>query len=207
MVATVDNQEAYLGFTRVCYVRAHTGVPAMAIVIINEGQVRTNALSTTEVEALAVHEVGHALGLGAATPWTDLIDTSSDPHFTGSRAVAAFDAAGGDSYTGEKVPVETDIRAHWRESVMGDELMTTYFTVGVDNPLSAITIEALADMGYTVDLSLAETFTLPSGDVAPFGPTRRRVIDLSHDTYTGPVALVESEIDGLLRVVHIRDRR
>ena len=213
LVTTVDNQEAYLGFTRVCYVRAYTGIPVLAIVVINEGRVRTHSLSVEEVEALAAHEIGHALGLGGTSLWIDLIenpsniDTTADTHFTGSRAVAAFDSAGGSSYTGAKVPVQQELHAHWRESVLGDELMTTYLNIGGDNTLSAITIEALADIGYTVDVSLADAFTLSLGDGVPFDPARRGVIDLSHDIDTGPVALVESGIEGVLRVVRIRGGR
>ena len=52
-----------------------------------------------------------------------------DTYFAGPLAIAAFDAAGGTAYTGEKVPVENNAvagqaDAHWRESVLGSELMT-----------------------------------------------------------------------------------
>ncbi len=53
---------------------------------------------------------------------------------------------------------------HWRESIFKTELMTgTIEAKGVRMPLSAMTLGALADLGYTVTASLAEPFTLPVG--------------------------------------------
>ena len=51
--------------------------------------------------------------------------------------------------------------SHWRESVFGHELMTPILNVGQEQPLSAVTIQSLADLGYGVDLSHAESFSLP----------------------------------------------
>ena len=47
--------------------------------------------------------------------------------------------------------------SHWRESALGNELMTGYLNNGF-NPLSKVTIGALADMGYGVDLAAADLF-------------------------------------------------
>lgn len=62
---------------------------------------------------------------------------------------------------------------HWREAVFGEELMSTVLTSG-SPPLSLITIESLADMGYGVDLTRADAYTLPTGGIAaltaPDGP-------------------------------------
>jgi hypothetical protein len=64
------------------------------------------------------------------------------------------------------VPVENTGGAgtrdsHFRESVFRNELMTGF--VGTSgNPLSRMTAASLGDMGYVVDLSAAEAFTLPN---------------------------------------------
>ena len=50
--------------------------------------------------------------------------------------------------------------SHWRETVFVNELMTG-FVGNAGNPLSALTIASLADMGYTVNLAAAEPYTLP----------------------------------------------
>lgn len=51
--------------------------------------------------------------------------------------------------------------------------MTGFLNPGVENPLSRVTIQSLADMGYTVDITQADPYTLgnPSGVRAPsFAP-------------------------------------
>ena len=50
---------------------------------------------------------------------------------------------------------------HWRESTFDTELMTG-FTERGPMPLSVITVGALADLGYTVDRSKADPYTVPS---------------------------------------------
>ena len=50
---------------------------------------------------------------------------------------------------------------HWRESVLEGELMTSRLEFS-SNPLSAITIQSMADMGYTVDATQAVAYTLPA---------------------------------------------
>ena len=103
-----------------------------------------------------LHEVGHVLGFG--NRWDDLgflQDPDGDRHFNGPLAIAAFDEAGGWDYTGKKVPVE---RSHWRYSVLPGELMGP----GGGPALSAITVQSLADLGYGVDVTQADAYTLPS---------------------------------------------
>jgi len=52
--------------------------------------------------------------------------------------------------------------AHWRESVMGPELMTSRSEAyGVPMPLSRITVAAMEDIGYTVDYAAADRFSPP----------------------------------------------
>ena len=106
-----------------------------------------------------LHEIGHVLGIG--TIWNLGQDLSGDTHFNGPLAIAAFNDAGGRNYTGKKVPVERD-GSHWRFSVLTGELMGGGQTPSGTEPLSAITIQALADLGYSVDVTQAEPYTLPS---------------------------------------------
>ena len=89
-----------------------------------------------------------------------------DTHFSGANAIAAFNAAGGASYTGAKVPVENTLGGagsrdkHWRESILDNELMTPRIG-GAAHPLSAITIQSLADIGYRVDVTQADAYMVP----------------------------------------------
>ena len=118
--------------------------------------------------------MGHALGFRSGTwetlslvrkPFSDN-GYSPDLQFPGLKAISAFNAAGGASYTGAKVPVERfglrgSVGSHWRESVLRHELMTSVGGGEPERPLSAITIQSLADLGYRVDVAQADAYTLP----------------------------------------------
>ena len=174
------------------------------------GRIQLDEVDVARMEAngvllpVVVHEIAHVLGFG--TSWEDhgLVENPSlpanlgaDTHFTGPLAVAAFDAAGGTRYTGgARVPVENRSQmgssdAHWRESVFDDELMTPF--VGGGHALSLITIESLADMGYGVDITQAESYTLPAlrpgGAPAERGPR----IHLGDDVGRWPVVLIDQK--------------
>ena len=118
-----------------------------------------------DFERLVRHEVLHVLGIGTGPGWLSVLDTTTTPpHFPGSAAVAAFRAAGGDEYGAPVVPVLDD-RFHWRVDVMGCEVMSSgcrsrFARTGEVSPTSAITLGALADVGWTVDMSLADPYTL-----------------------------------------------
>ena len=117
---------------------------------------------TGKMLGLGLHEIGHVLGFG--TIWSGLgflqdlswNDPSADTHFNGPQAIAAFDDAGGGSYTGEKVPVQKMDGGHWRSGVLWEELMAA----GAGRALSAITVQSLADLGYGVDVTQADPYTL-----------------------------------------------
>ena len=108
-----------------------------------------------------LHEVGHVLGFSSYV-WDEfgyLQDPpNGDRHFNGPLAIAAFDDAGGRDYSGAKVPLEKTRSSHWRYSVLAGEVMGPYGGVS----LSAITVQSLADLGYGVDVTQADAYTLPS---------------------------------------------
>ena len=137
-------------------------------------------LSDEKLTSVILHEIGHTLGFGIG-PWTDhnLLQNPSldlydnrmfpvpDTHFSGANAIAAFNAAGGTSYADAKVPVENTVGGsgsqdgHWRESILDNELMTPRIGDAAAHPLSAITIQSLADIGYRVDAAQADAYMLP----------------------------------------------
>ena len=113
------------------------------------------------------HEIGHILGIGIL--WDDhgLLSGAgtSNPRFTGQRATAEYNAIFGLRESG--VPVESSgcagtRDAHWRDSILVNELMTGWAGPGTQLPLSRITVASLADLGYQVDMSKANAYSRPA---------------------------------------------
>ena len=152
--------------------------------------------------ATVTHEMGHVLGFGTLWEFADLIEdpsvggnSNADTHFTGPLARAAFERLGGGRYRGKVIPVESggeqgQADSHWRESVFENELMTPFLSAGRE-PLSLVTIESLADMGYSVDPTAAEFYRLPSAPSA--APDSATTIDLSNDILDLPVILYDQK--------------
>ena len=158
-----------------------------------------------DMEEVILHEMGHVFGLGAFWRQTGLLINPSlpdnqgvDTHFAGPLAIAAFDEAGGIDYEGAKVPVENRAGqgsgdSHWRETVLDHELMTPFQNGGIADPLSTITIQSLADLGYKVNAALAEPFRLPGAGPVPdiVGPVKK--IAYGDDILRGPIIVVDPD--------------
>ena len=167
----IDGVGGTLGAAGVCSARQSNGLPIVANLILDTGDLGLLEGSGRLVD-LILHELGHALGFG--TLWASkgflenpsLANIGADTHFDGPSAVTAFDAVGGDVYTGgQKVPVENEEGgagsrdSHWRLAVFSNELMTGLLTAGA-NPLSRVTVASLGDLGYVVDEGRADAFQL-----------------------------------------------
>ena len=164
----------------------------------------------------ALHEMGHALGFDSIDEWDDLLVNSAvstkqailvrprcpTPTSPAPQPLAPS-AEIASSYTGGKVPVENDTQTysegswdgHWRESVFGTEVMDTVVS-SASARLSKVTIAALADLGYRVDYTQAESFTLPSSSIRPAQLPRAALPPLLHfrdEVRRGPVIRLESQ--------------
>ena len=197
-VVDIDGPGGTLGRAGPCWVRVENLLPIF-------GRMEFDAADLERVERegrlepLILHEMGHVLGIGTLWGHHGLLRNPSsqsdaaDTHFTGRLATGAFDAAGGNSYTGgAKVPVENtggpgNRNSHWRASVFGNELMIGW--LGHSPPMSAITIQSLADLGYSVDAGLADAYRLP--DAADAASIRENAIDLGNDILRNPIVVVD----------------
>lgn len=196
----IDGPGGVLGSAGPCMVRSGSTLPLV-------GRMRFDTADLDALEAngllgpVILHELGHVLGVG--TLWSAmglLADPAGsgglDPHFTGGAARAAFDAIGGSGYGGRTVPVEdtggSGTRdAHWRESVFDREIMTGWVDAG-STPLSLVTIQSLADLGYDVDTGVAESVGLAvSPSFVPWGERGPRAI-LMDDVWRGPIEIVDA---------------
>ena len=180
-LARLDGPGNTLASAAICSIRADGGLPWAAVITIDSQDL--DQFGNDTLRLVALHEIGHALGFGASAAWDGLVRNSAqayersnpgsttlpDAHFAGAAAVSAFNEIAS-SYAHGKVPVENDtgthsesaLDNHWRESLLGTELMSTVLSSSSEQ-LSKITIAALADLGYEVDYTLAEPYTLPAG--------------------------------------------
>jgi uncharacterized protein YjdB len=163
-VTAIDGSGGVLGQAGPCIVRSVGGLAIVGTMQFDEADL-ADLLASGDLSNTILHEMGHVLGLGLGTPWTDvLVDAGgADPYWPGTEAVNEYDLASGTATN--KVPVANTggsgtADSHWRESDMGRELMTGFLNSGVPNPLSAITIGAMDDMGYTVDVAKADAYTV-----------------------------------------------
>jgi len=180
-IVDFDGPGGVLGQAGPCYYHEVGGLPAIGAMFFDAADL-SSLQQQGQLRDVVIHEMGHVLGLG--THWTTLgllanpsLEGGVDPYFTGAMAIAEFDIAGGSGYAGNKVPVEDQggpgtADGHWRDAVFLNELMTGYLDFG-SNPLSRITIASFEDLGYMVDLTVADPYTLSFP--APPAALRRRL--------------------------------
>lgn len=204
-IIEIDGPGQTLARAGPCYVRGLGQYPIVGVMQFDSEDLPLLA-DAGDLLPVVMHEMGHVLGIGSIWERKELVHNPSlpsspgaDTYFSGSRTRAAFEeAGGGTAYTlGNIVPVENSARAgsadaHWRESVLGPELMTPSFNSGRKNPLSAITIESLADLGYKVDITQAEPYSAVYQAPAQFESTGT-VIDLGGDLRQGPIYVMNGK--------------
>jgi hypothetical protein len=166
--SSIDGQGKILGQSSPCYVRTNNSLPIFGYLqldVADAARLESQGL----LNALVLHEIGHILGFG--TIWEDVALLTgaggTNPIFTGNAAGAAFRVL---SPGGSSVPVENTgglgtRDSHWRESIFGNELMTGYLNNSA-NPLSAVTIASMQDLGYTVNTFAAEPYILAATTAA-----------------------------------------
>ncbi|MBM4068042.1 MAG: hypothetical protein FJ271_03735 [Planctomycetes bacterium] len=170
----IDGRYGVLGQAGPTHLRNGSNLPLAGIIEFDRADM-AGVQADGSLYAVAVHEIGHILGLGTIWDLKGLIVGAggSNPRFVGKRATAeyqvAFNTAQG------SVPVENTggsgtRDAHWRESIFGSELMTGYINSG-NNPLSRITVASMADLGYTVNLEAADPFKNSGGSGGSGGGT------------------------------------
>ena len=195
-VDSIDGGGRVSAVTESCHARSLGlgGFPLVSTIKIDEEDLE-ELVDEDALFPVMFHEMGHALGFPNIWRDRDLLDTrdAEDPHFEGDLAIEAFDAAGGGGYAGEKVPVQLAVFSHWRESVFGDEIMSPHLSPGDDEaPISAITLQSFADIGYRVDVSRADDYELPASHNIQIRGRTGRIFDLSNDIVWGAVNVIDA---------------
>jgi hypothetical protein len=130
------------------------------------------------LQEVITHEMLHVLGFGTFWDSTakNLLINSGTPSvaYVGAGGTAGCRSIGGNITCANSVPVEGSqggdgtLNGHWRESTFVNELMTGFINSGT-NPLSAMTIRSLEDLGYTVDVAAADAYGIPGGSLRASG--------------------------------------
>lgn len=153
--------------------RLRPGIPTMgkAAYLPCAGMMSFDSADLAKMESdgslldVITHEMGHVIGIGTVWRRKGFLAGAGtvNPTFTGGRCRTAFHDLGG---LGNEIPVENTggggtRDSHWRERFFGVELMTGWVSpAGTKSPLSRLTIASLEDLGYDVDYSAAEAYSL-----------------------------------------------
>lgn len=215
-IKEIDGPAGVFGGAGPCLIRdpaTSNSLPVVGVMFFDLGDM--DGLETNgHLEGTILHEMAHVIGFGTLWDHLGLLHDpaghgrSANTLFGGEAAIEAFDDIRGDHYTeSDSVPVqnlggEGVWNGHWRELVFRTELMTPFIDRGL-NPLSAVSIASLVDIGYGgVDLSVADDYVLPP----PLYPVAGRAvapegaIDLGDDILRMPMAVVDRD-GNVVRVI------
>jgi hypothetical protein len=166
----IDGNGGILGQSSATAFRSGSELPYLGFIQLDTADV-ARMQSNGSLLGVVEHEIAHVLGFGVI--WSDLGlvvgASTSAPGFSGVNAVAEYNAIFGTNVMA--VPVEAGggagtSLAHWNESVLANELMTGWYNAGQTNPISRITVASLADLGYQVNMSAADPYSLRNAFVA-----------------------------------------
>ena len=205
-VGEIDGPYSVLAEAGPCVVRDEGLLPVAGVMIFDIEDIGILLAEESALEGTILHEIAHVLGFGVLwEPNGLLLDKADfpseeyDTRFSGEHAVRRFDEAGGADYPGGKVPVENmygegNRNSHWREAVLGNELLTGVYNPGRLNPFSAITIGSLHDLGYSdINYAEAEPYTLPGPETLKTIGEKSLRFDLADDARRGPIRVIDSE--------------
>ncbi len=157
----IDGVHGILGQAGSTALRPISNLPYLGVMQFDIADVIDMAKKNTLPDVI-FHEMGHVLGFGNL--WqTDNLKNSTG--YIGIHALAAYQTLS-KLTTATSIPIETNggsgtAGVHWDDLTFGSELMTGYTSNGV-MPLSAMTIGALEDLGYSVDYSKADSYSMPT---------------------------------------------
>ncbi len=169
-IEPIDGPGRVLGSAGPCYVRSGSNLPSVGRMRFDVADLE-NMITNGSLKNVIMHEMLHVIGVG--TVWSAqnlLTGVGSTPRFTGALATDACitNHAGVGTCT-SGVPVEDcvgiagcgsgTINSHWKEPTFTNELMTGYLNGGI-NPFSKMTIQSLADLGYSVNATQGDEYSL-----------------------------------------------
>lgn len=178
ILTPIDGEFNVVASAGPCRIRTsgpNDGLPYYGVMLFDSADASRMASEGT-LASTVLHEMGHVLGLGtlwqsnALLAWEPDADPcevavfTTAPNYLGSGGNGGYADAGGSG----NVPVEDDGGVgtrcgHWDEGRLDTEIMTGWIeAAGTLMPLSRTTAGSLADMGYTIDASKTDAYSLPA---------------------------------------------
>lgn len=108
------------------------------------------------------HEFAHVLGFGNLWNLGNLADTTN-LIYTGTNGLDAWQNTVG--CTTGQLPIQNDL-GHWSEACLPTEVMSPVFNSGQIETLSIVTLRSFQDLGYSIDLSQADAYTICDVDAS-----------------------------------------
>jgi hypothetical protein len=177
-VDSIDGPSKVLAQSGPCYVRNSNSIPVVGLMKFDRDDI-AGLVATGRLASVVLHEMLHTVGFGTVWGVKSILTGAGgdDPRFNGSLGVTACSESGGAAFCTSGVPVENCLGidgcgagnrdSHWRESVFDAELMTGFVeAVGKAMPLSNMTIQSLADLGYSTNSLAADPYTVPLPSIA-----------------------------------------
>jgi hypothetical protein len=197
-----DGVGQVLGAATPCYVRpsgANTNTPIIGYMFFDTADL-AGLENNGSLSDVVLHEMGHVLGFG--TLWFpdfwNVVDTTvvlgpTGIGYTGANALTAF--INQNNGNGTVVPVDATggdgtQYSHWDENLFRSEIMTGFIS-GTIRPLSATSIGSLADLGYVVNLGVANPFDYTNPATLRAGP-QPAPISFGDDIVKGTIMYVEN---------------
>ena len=176
-IDSIDGPRKILAQSGPCFIRISNGQndwrTSIGIMKFDSADIASLAGTGGNLQEVITHEMLHVVGFGSfwdSTALNLLTNYGTDVRYTGAGGIAGCKAIGGLTTCATSVPVEGSqggdgtINSHWRETTFQNELMTGFINSGT-NPVSVMTIRSLEDLGYTVDASAADPYTIPGGSI------------------------------------------
>lgn len=173
-VDSIDGVGQVLGSAGPCLTRTVGGLTGLGLMRFDSADLNSLA-GNGRLGDVILHEMLHVVGIGTLWESKGLLagKDSSTVRVTGALAAATCATElGGAAVCNGSVPAENcenltagticgvgTRNAHWKESTFRTELMTGY--AGATNVLSKLTIQGIADLGYTVNVNQAASYTVP----------------------------------------------
>ncbi|MCC1491466.1 pre-peptidase C-terminal domain-containing protein [Cognatishimia sp. F0-27] len=175
-VVAIDGPGRTLGQAGPNYLRVDSSLPISGTMQFDQDDLQ-GMVDKGILQDVILHEMGHVLGIGTLWSRLNLVNGFS---YVGSNAVSEYSAL--ITGTATAVPVEEDggpgtAGGHWDEDLFDRELMTGISENSPPMPLSRMTIGSLEDMGYQVNYTAADPYSLPSGVGALLADNSASLVD------------------------------